>query len=110
MGDVSHSVLMAYGIKQVRTSQFTATVLRCEPTVVFSLHSKAIFNKQRRNPVKRFSVCVSFSMDRACNASSVRFSCKHSSNQKQYSVNCGEKYSVDIYRLFALLKVKVQGF
>ena len=55
-------------------------------------------------------VCVSFSMDRACNASSVRFSYNYSSNQKQYWVNCGEKYSVDIYRLFTVLKVKVQYF
>ena len=55
-----------------------------------------------------FSGCVSFSMDRACDASSVRFSYNYGSNQKQYWVNCGEKDSVNIYRLFAVLNCYVE--
>ena len=55
-----------------------------------------------------FSGCVSFSMIRACAASSVWFSYNYSSNQKQYWVNCGEKDSVNIHRLFAVLKCYVE--
>ena len=36
LGNVSHSVLMAHGIKTVRTTQFKATVSRCDSKVVFS--------------------------------------------------------------------------
>ena len=47
--DGSHFVFMAHRIKQVRTSQFKATVLRCDSMVDsmvdFSRISKAIFNR-----------------------------------------------------------------
>ena len=51
---------------------------------------------------------MSFSADRACDASCVRFLLNYSSYQTQYWGKCGEKDSVDIYRLFPALKCCVE--
>ena len=57
LGAVSHFVFMVHGIKQVRTNQCKAAVLRCDSTVVFSRLSKVIFNKQKSSEMF-FSVCI----------------------------------------------------